>query len=395
MPTVEQFADANNVGVYISEEVKWGCTEEGTDGPDWYESRYTGESLTLEKETVTSETIRDDRQRDDVAEVGYGSTGDLNFELEYSELMKMLVQGALAGTFETNEQSATIDASASGSTITMTTTDDFWEDVEAGDWILVSGLVTASTSNGAYRIISIANDVATVYPAPAADVSAETAVIKSGMCKAGVTKRSFGIEKRYTDLATPLFELFEGERIESMELSVNSKQVATIKFSFMGKKPSIGTSTNSTNDVDRTGTISTMTASVSVKAIAMDGAELATAIKGLTLNVANNLRAQDAVGSQDPVGIGYGFCDVTGSVEAYFEDSSLYDKVINHTTTGLSFVLQDESNNVFGVTIPAVKFTSGGPNAPGGNQDVMQTMNFTAIKDATLDTSLTVSMIGA
>ena len=67
---------------------------------------------------------------------------------------------------------------------------------------------------------------------------------------------------------------------------------------------------------------------------------------------------------------------------AYFADGTLYDKFLSHETVSLAFPIIDIDHNTYYFTIPAFKVSSD-PIAPAGiDQDVMETMEFTAFRDA-------------
>jgi hypothetical protein len=122
-------------------------------------------------------------------------------------------------------------------------------------------------------------------------------------------------------------------------------------------------------------------ATSNVGAVVEDGTPLTTAIQSIQLQLDNALRSQSAVGSKFPVGIGLGRQTISGSVDAYFEDGTLYDKFLNHEASSLSFDFADAAGNRMRVTLPKVFFTSDNP-APGGiDQDVMQNLQYQAIMD--------------
>src|SRR2546430_2956560 len=64
--------------------------------------RLKNDSLKHENVTVVSDEIRADRQRTDLALVGYGVTGDINFELTYGNYFDAALEAALCGTWATN-----------------------------------------------------------------------------------------------------------------------------------------------------------------------------------------------------------------------------------------------------------------------------------------------------
>jgi len=69
--------------------------------PSWQNLRFTSESLNYNKQTVSSNEIRPDRNVSDLIDVGFGSGGDVGFELSYGTLDSIL-EGLLFSTWATD-----------------------------------------------------------------------------------------------------------------------------------------------------------------------------------------------------------------------------------------------------------------------------------------------------
>jgi len=94
-------ADTNRTSLVIAQEDDdcWGADPHvGALAPKSYEVRMTGETVVHNKATVVSETIRTDRMRDTLSEVGASVEGDINFELSFRDWEPVL-EGALANDF--------------------------------------------------------------------------------------------------------------------------------------------------------------------------------------------------------------------------------------------------------------------------------------------------------
>lgn len=95
-------ADTNRTSIFyaLEDDACWGADPDvGALAPKGFELRMTGETLVHNKQTIVSESIRTDRMRDTISEVGASAEGDLNFELSFRDWEAML-QGALADDFE-------------------------------------------------------------------------------------------------------------------------------------------------------------------------------------------------------------------------------------------------------------------------------------------------------
>lgn len=384
-------AQTNLVDLYISKESTWGETPST---PDMKGLPYIGESIGYEKETITSEQIKSDRQRDMVAMVGFGTVGDVNFEYQYEnydEILETLMNEDFV-TLALSSLSLTVVASA----YTITRAAGSWvtDGVVAGIWIKTGGF-TAPGDNGLFKVDTVTATVITL-------VSTTTGLVDEGptasctlaakFLKVGNTLKSLLIEKRFTDVAK--FIYFSGMRVGTAVFNIASKEIMKGTYTFMGYKGVSGSATvagTSTAATDK----KVVSCATNLGSIRKDGVALTTPIKNIALTVENNLRSSDQIASLDPAGVGTGFCDVTGTLEVYFEDLAMYDELIAHTEVSLDFRVTDEDGNITIFTIPKLYFTGGTPVSPGGNEDVMLPLEFTAIKDTITDTTLQIDFIDA
>lgn len=208
----------------------------------------------------------------------------------------------------------------------------------------------------------------------------------------GTTERSFYLERYHADV-TQYFK-FAGMVVNSMSLSVSAGQISTGSFDFVGKDSSL--SATSINDPTAYTAQSTTTAFNGIDNVASiyeGGSELSGVfVQSLSLQVNNNVRGLKAIGSAGSQDIGVGAFEVTGSLQVYFANSTLYNKLINNTETSLKFNLNDGPLGVGGnnylIEFPRTKYESGSINTGGMNQDVMQTLNFRALRKTTSDYSM-------
>ena len=107
----------------------------------------------------------------------------------------------------------------------------------------------------------------------------------------------------------------------------------------------------------------------------------------MTLQLANNLRGQKAVGFLGNAGIGVGDFEVTGDLTAYFEDGTIYDRYVNDTDTSLSFIVTNDGQG-YSFDIPRVKIESCTIQAGARNQDATLQMTYRGILNATLNAQL-------
>lgn len=264
------------------------------------------------------------------------------------------------------------------------------ETLDSGAAITVTDFTGGEASlHGVFKIASITDDQITVSPAPAtfANGTALAVTIKGSMLRNpsnadDITPQSFTIETGFEDVSQ--FWITDGLRVGTFSYNIASNAILTGSYGFNGRQTKRqGTTKLGANPYTVLGTTSTpvTNATVNVGAIKINGETLSTAIQSITINGNNNLRDQNAVSYKFPAGIGAGRFELTGNLVAYFADGSLWDKFIEHETVSVEFSIEDVLGNHYEYTVPAVNFTTDTVNPPGGNQDVMENMEFGAKRD--------------
>lgn len=197
----------------------------------------------------------------------------------------------------------------------------------------------------------------------------------------GVTQRQFTIERALNDVGQ--FFAYRGMTLSKMNLKWASGSITGGSFEFMGKDGVLsqatvmGTATPST-------TFDVMNGVSGVNGIKEGGSALTgTFIKSLDLSIDNSLRARDAIGTLGAISIGLGSLKVTGNIEVYFQDGSLYDKFLNNASTSLEFRSEDGLGNGYTITLPHVKYGDAKVAAGAKDQDVMLSLPLVALRDAT------------
>ena len=111
-----------------------------------------------------------------------------------------------------------------------------------------------------------------------------------------------------------------------------------------------------------------------------------------SFNINNNYRAQKSLGVLGAVGIGGGQFTVTGQLQTYFGDASIYNQILNNTQVSFDMRLgrKDGNRETLLFDFPAIKLSSGSPSVGGTNQDVMIQAGFTAIRHVPLGYTVSV-----
>lgn len=203
----------------------------------------------------------------------------------------------------------------------------------------------------------------------------------SNVLKVGNAERSFTIEKKFEGGATDYFERYIGSRIGSLSLNLAAKEIVTGSFGIMSKQavPDDDIITGATYVAPNTNPV--MNASTGFQSLSMSGITQPELMR-LSLNITNNLRQQPVMGSIGSKGVGLGQFAVTGEFDAYFVDHAILAAYLNNVATDLSFVIGGVGALNYTLALGNMKFSAVGTPTPGNNQDVMQTVGFSAIYDA-------------
>lgn len=383
------YSDSNFGRVAFVPEVTFGTTPAT---PTLQVARITSSDFAAQKETVVSDELRSDRMVSDVIEVAATSGGTLNFELSLGGTFDTILEAALCGTWTTTVNfSGAVTFAQTANTITDDATTGAFTNVSVGQWIYVTDAVD-DVNNGWHKVVAKASaNVITVATTLAAE-SADTVTIRGRMLRNGVVKRSFSFEQAFTDIGQ--YFMFRGQRAGTLSLDVQAGSLVTGTAAFQGASTSVSSSPFGTVYTDATST-PVVNATSNVGAITEAGVPLVTALQAISLNLDNALRNQNAISSKFPTGIGYGRQTVSGSINAYFENAALYTKFLNHTSTSLSFAFSDSMGNQMRFTVPKIFFQSDAPAPSGIDQDVMENLEWTAVRDPVTGCQIQIDYIAA
>ena len=191
----------------------------------------------------------------------------------------------------------------------------------------------------------------------------------------GTTARTFTIERYHTDIGKYLRST--GCSFNSMSLSIAPNSMVTGSFSVIGKNMT----TAATGITGATYPVATTTDPFDsfTGAITEGGSSIAV-VTALELNIENGMEAQYVVGDSTTLQPPLAKSTVTGSITAYFENTTLIDKFINETSSAITFTLSDAAGNDYIFNMPNVKYNSGNPEV-GGPGAVTVTLDFIALFD--------------
>lgn len=376
-------ADANKAALAYLEESTYNTTPAS---PTLTYLRLTGESISFENESIQSAEIRSDRQVTDVIRVGRSTAGDTNHELSYAEYDPLLEAGLLS-----SDWAAAVVVASDDTGVTVTDTDTFthgsgWDNTPAvGQWIKVSGY-TSPENNGVFKVTASSSTTVTVTPATlSAEAAGDTInIVQGARIQNGTELRFFTLEKQINDASgtTDEFEKFTGQVINTVALDTTAKQIATLTFGWLGANMTPGSATIETGTTTASSTNDVFNAVDNVTKVIEGGAE-SSSLLGITMNLNNNLRAREVIGTLGAVSMGTGTCNITGTVRAYYESEALVTKSSDWSASSLALVMTDADGNILVFDMPRIKYTSAPHVISGQDEDIIAEMNYQAYMDPT------------
>jgi len=387
-------ANADRLRVSYVKEVTFGTMPATT----LSDVRFTSDSLNLVTGTAVSAEIRDDRQVNDIIRTNLSTAGELGIELSYAAHDDLLASALFASTTWTaaiTVASDTVTVDAAAGTFTFTAEDPDGDGITVGRWVKFNGMANAGNMIPV-KVSAVSTTVITTLQKDNLTSEAATSVCVAGAeIVNGVTQSSWSIEKDFTDIVSPsteIYQQYKGLVVDTFGLSVQADQIITGSFGFLGKTMTASSSTAGggynvapTNEV--------MNAVEDVQTIIEGVSDYDTTQFTVQLN--NNVRARQQIGTLGAVSMGSGTLGLTGTLQAYFSTAAAMDKYIAFTETSLAKVVTDATGNSYVIDIPAVNFTSGQTVAGGQNQDIIADLAWTAKRKATEDATIRIVKFAA
>lgn len=204
-----------------------------------------------------------------------------------------------------------------------------------------------------------------------------------GTISNGVLKRFYSIEKAMLDEAE--YFMFSGLIVNTFGLTIAASSIVTGNIDFLGSDAVLAQTTGATAVTDPT-TNPVINAMSNVGTI-QEGGTL-TALDGVFLqeigfSINNNLRTIAQIGSDSLGAVPAGSCEITGTLNAYFNTDRLWDKFQSGAETGLTFTCTDSGGEAYTFLFPRIKFEDSEVAAGGINTDVWENIQWRALYDET------------
>lgn len=201
----------------------------------------------------------------------------------------------------------------------------------------------------------------------------------------GAIVRGFTVQKHFTDIqpSPGLFHNFRGVIPNTFALNFAVGQIVTGTFGCLAFGATQASSQIAGASTPAAPTTKPFNAVVDFQNFNIDGVPYTGCISSLTLDVANNYRAIKCIGSLFSADMVPGTLQITGNMNLYFKDSTLYDKYLTGAVFSFSFRMVDSAGNMLTFFVPRAKFESAEVVAGGRNTDVMINAKWRALYNST------------
>ena len=373
-------SDASRMSLSYGNEVTYGTAPGGQPR----ELRYTGESLKAAIGTARSAEVKGDRMTADILRIANQPAGNIQAELSYlshGDLIAAALWSAAATTSVTLTN--TIFAINSGAgTLTRSSGSFVSDGFVAGSWIRVSGFANAG-NNSVFKVTTVAAltlTLAVMGSTLVTESAGATVTIKQSFDRiGGTTQNSLTIEKNFAD-NTNDYELLTGCLVNTWGLVIPVQGIITHDFGIVAQDI-VSAGASAFSGALLTSTNPPIPAVTGVFKFCENGTAFSACAFSMQLN--NNLRPRNVIGTYGPASYGSGTQDISGTLEAYYTDEALIDKAINATTltaSSLSIVFNDTLGNYVILDIPAIKFTGAERLGTGRDGDVLARMEWQAYR---------------
>jgi hypothetical protein len=396
--------DASSVRLAIAEETTFGTAEPSSAGIYKY-LRFNNESLKLDINQIQSAEIDPTRQPAGAIRVGVNASGDITSEdslvtpaasspINTLTGFDPLIEGACMSDFATIANNVGVSltiGTPAGGVFTLAGTGAL-TNVAIADWIKITGmaqgtmyvhiLTRADANNGT------AEGVLASTGAPVVAGGPTSATLTGSTVHTGTTKKSYTIERAYSDLTTPEYSLYTGMRVARWGLRLNSNAIFEHSFGFLGKLQATSTST-------AVGAPTAKWTTTRLQAVdhfkqKMVGAFTTTAetgfgglvrVESIDFTLDNALRTEPELGFSGSRDIGIGTPKLDGSVVMYMTNADLVRIAEAGTYSKLAFRLDDATRARI-ISINNILFGTPDIGAKGNNDSVRVSLPFSAESDS-------------
>lgn len=345
---------------------------------------------------MTSESISDTKTRNRPAELN--STGEVTQAVTTQETAAGGINYSLSfGTYDdfwastlSSAWGTAISVVGIAGDITLTTGTNVlsstlttkFSAVVAGQFLLLSGFTNA-VNNGVFRVITktdnshlvltppyLANGSATAF---VTETPAGTAAkVVGGVIQNGTAEQTLYLQKQ---LSAALFLNYPGTYVSGFTVSGSTGQFLNGTLTLMAKQELQATTSSSTGAVLAANTRKVMDPVSSFEGVLLNNVPIGGTLNSFALTVTNTGAAMEyGMGSSLAAGFIAGLLQVTGTLEIYFNNFTLYNLFKSEALGVISIKCGDTAGNTYVFTVLAATLMN--PKIVAGNQNTAVMASF-------------------
>lgn len=356
-------------------------------------------SIDSQISTTVSNQINSTRSDSDLIRTEGSTSGELSIEWQHAAI-EPFVGGALGGNFSiaVAYTAATISADNADNSLNDSASGFSTANILPGHWIKATGFTGGNIANNGkpMKVVSVTTSKIVVSGVTlVADTAGESVTIKGKSVRNGSIRRSFTIEREFADLTTT-FVASRGMVVNTLNLNSSVGSIVNGSLGFNGTTTTWGTATVGTGAAIVAVQNELFNPTDGVGTIYVDGVALAnTCVRTINLTTTNNTRNQSCLGNLYPTSINLGTIGITGTLEVYFNNTTLLEKFLNGTAISLSYSFDDVAGNVMVIDLPNCKFNTGSLSGIAKQSDVMVSLGFTGLHSSSSGYAMQVSSLAA
>jgi hypothetical protein len=382
--------ESNAVELSYGKETTWKTAPSTT----FQGLRITSESLSGQKARSRPDELRPDAQASAASTQSESAGGTISFAQSYrngDDLLAALFNNDWSAALTIDGNTGDISAVAAGNQLTSTTSGKFAA-VQVGQYVKTSGFTaSAGVNNGWRRVVAKPDNQTLTLSTPALvneTPAGNAAKLRGSMLRNSNVFQSLYIQKK---LSSTQYLVYPGSQITAGQLQKQQGQFTTGSYTLVSAYEDKATADASTGGALPAPSGRVIDTVAGFQKLQINGTDVAATVQAINLNVTKEGAGADyGMGSASAQGMRIGKLTVTGSVDVYFADFTLYDQFKSETMNLLSWREVDAAGASYVYSLPVAalmnpKITAGGPNRP-----VMATFELEGNPDPTLGCTLQV-----
>ena len=214
-----------------------------------------------------------------------------------------------------------------------------------------------------------------------------------------ISEHQYLLEQAFLDHSPTAYQVFAGMAVQNVTLTLQPRAIAQLALEFLGLNAAVGNTADlGTLYTNRPGTPYSdppanpvLNTSSNVGRLGLGGGNVSGGAQNFvleaTVSIAANLQELPAVGVFGAAALSAGELGITGTLNTYFDDLSLYRQVLNDDETSFDANIRGADGRVFSVDIPRIKI-NGSPDVPGKNEQVVLNLTYQGLLDPVLGYSI-------